>query len=155
MEPRIETLDPKTLIGMRLPMSLAADRTRGLWRSFMPRRSEVSNRLTSSFLSMQVYPSPGPPAPDTMFEKWAAVEVEAGTEPPDGMETFELVGGLYAVFIHRGPASAWPRTAQHIFGVWLPASGRQLDARPHFEVLSGDYRPDDPQAEEEVWIPIR
>ena len=136
-------------------MTFAADRTRELWSLFMPRRMEVQNRLTSSYISMQVYPKPGPPAPDTVFEKWAVVEVAPGTEPPEGMERVELAGGAYAVFIHRGPAAAWPRTAQHIFGAWLPASGRQLAARPHFEVLPGDYRPDDPEAEEEVWIPIR
>ena len=155
VEPRIETLEPKTLIGMRLPMSLAEDRTRELWSGFMPRRSEVQNRLTSSFISLQSYSQSGPPAPETVFEKWAVVEVAEGTEPPAGLEVFELAGGLYAVFIHHGPASAWPRTAQHIFGVWLPSSGYTLDARPHFEVLPGEYEPDDPEAEEEVWIPIR
>ena len=153
--PRIETLPPTTLIGMRLPMTLAADRTRELWSAFMPRRNEVPDRLSESFISMQIYPAPGPPAPDTVFEKWAAVTVEAGAEPPEGMEAIELAGGEYAVFVHHGPASAWPRTAHHIFGVWLPASGRQLDARPHVEVLPADYRPEDPEAEEEVWVPIR
>lgn len=154
-EPRIESLDPTTLIGMRLPMTLAGDRTRELWSAFMPRRGEIPNRRATSFLSVNVYAPGGPPAPDTVFEKWAAVEVEPGTAPPEGMETLELAGGRYAVFVHNGPASAWPQTARRIFGEWLPASGRQLDARPHFEVLSADYRPDDPEAEEEVWIPIR
>lgn len=136
-------------------MTRVEDRTRELWSTFMPRRGEVPNRVASSFVSVNVYAPGGPPAPDTEFEKWAAVEVEPDTEPPEGMETLELAGGTYAVFIHRGPASAAPRTMQHIFGVWLPASGRQLDARPHFEVLPADYRPEDPDAEEEVWIPVR
>lgn len=44
---------------------------------------------------------------------------------------------------------------RYIFGTWLPASGYVLDDRPHFEVLGPGYRPDDPEAEEDIFIPIR
>lgn len=37
MEPRIETLEPKKLIGMRLKMTLVNDKTAALWQRFMPR----------------------------------------------------------------------------------------------------------------------
>ena len=70
------------------------------------------------------------------------------------MEPFDLPGGTYAVFEHRGPAAAFPATARQIYGVWLPGSGYRLDARPHLAVMGPGYRPDDPDAVEEVWVPV-
>ncbi len=157
MQPSIETLQPKSLVGMRQKMSLAANTTAELWRRFMPRRREVQSRVTNEYISMQVYSGPGDDEfnPETEFEKWAAVEVANHDSMPDGMESYALTRGQYAVFVHEGPASAAPETMRHIFAVWLPNSGYELDAREHFEVLPESYDPRDPQAREEVWIPIR
>jgi hypothetical protein len=58
MEPRIETLPEKKLIGKRMTMSLANNKTGELWRNFMPRRREIQNNLTSELFSMQVYNGP-------------------------------------------------------------------------------------------------
>ena len=44
---------------------------------------------------------------------------------------------------------------KHIFGRWLPQSEYELDDREHFELLPEGYSPVDPEAEEEVWIPIK
>ncbi|HSG48158.1 MAG TPA: GyrI-like domain-containing protein, partial [Longimicrobiales bacterium] len=63
--------------------------------------------------------------------------------------------GLYAVFEHHGTADSFGRTAEYIFGHWLPESPYQLAPREFFEVLGPGYRPDDPEAVEDVWIPIR
>lgn len=42
-----------------------------------------------------------------------------------------------------------------IFSDWLPKSDYELDERPHFEILDEKYKNDDPNSEEEIWIPIR
>lgn len=157
MEPDIKILPEKKLIGQRIQMSMANNKTRELWSGFMPRRREIANQLTSDLISMQVF--------DELFdfyafdlnasfEKWAAVEVSDFERIPDGMEAFTLRGGLYAVFIHKGDASTGAKTFQYIFGTWLPGSGYTLDNRPHFEILGGKYKNDDPDSEEEIWIPI-
>lgn len=93
--------------------------------------------------------------PATPFEQWAAVEVENWGVLPEGMEALLLPGGPYAVFIYRGIPAHFSRLAQYIFGHWLPQSTFALDDRPHFEIMGEDYRPDDPNAEEEVWIPLK
>jgi len=157
MQQRIDTIQAKKLVGIHQQMSLAEDLTAQLWRNFMPRRHEVENRATNEFISMQVYSETGGPlfASTTVFEKWAVVEVLTHDSAPDGMESYSLRGGKYAVFIHKGAASAAPKTIQHIFGSWLPHSRYELDDREHFEILPEGYDPLDPQAREEVWIPIR
>lgn len=155
MQPQIVTLNPKKLIGMRMRMSLANNRTGELWRAFMPRRREIENNLSADLISMQVYDSPMRPGDPTQeFDKWAAVEVTDFETIPAGMESFTLPGGLYAVFHYQG-SSADIRIFQYIFGVWLPASAYQLDDRPQFEVLGEKYKNLDPESEEDIWIPIR
>ncbi len=70
------------------------------------------------------------------------------------METFLFPGGLYAIFIYKGPASEGPETYRYIFEIWLPESGYNLDNRPHFAVMGEKYRNNDPRSEEELWIPV-
>jgi AraC family transcriptional regulator len=49
-----------------------------------------------------------------------------------------------------------PRQLSTIFfSTWLPDSEYRLDVRPHFEVLGEKYKNDDPESEEEIWIPIK
>ncbi|HVF97733.1 MAG TPA: GyrI-like domain-containing protein [Flavisolibacter sp.] len=156
--PRIETSTQRKLIGKRLTMTFANNQTFKLWQSFMPRRQEIKNTVTSDLFSMQVYPSSFHftfPDLSTEFEKWAAVEVADLETVPDGMETFILPGGLYAVFDYKG-LSTDTTIFQYIFGVWLPHSkAYALDNRPHFEILGEKYKNNDPDSEEEIWIPIR
>ena len=157
MEPRIETLSEKKLVGKRIKMTLSDNKTGQLWRSFMPRRREIQNNIGTELYSMQVYDSLyfNNFNPNTEFEKWAAIEVADFNAIPNEMETFKLAGGLYAVFLHKGAASTGPKTFQYIFGTWLPNSDYLLDNRPHFEILGEKYKNEDPNSEEEVWIPIK
>src|SRR5512145_2255916 len=156
MEPRIETSKERRLAGKRLTMSLSDNRTGELWKSFMPRRKEITNNLTSDFISMTIY---NPThfidfKPTNVFEKWAAVEVTDFENVPTDMEKFTLPGGLYAVFDYKG-SSTDSTVFQYIFGTWLPDSDFVLDDRPHFEVLGVKYKNADANSEEEIWIPIR
>lgn len=157
LEPLIRTAGTRLLVGIRGEMSLGADRTRELWQTLMPRRFEIENRVPDLYISMRVHTSFGPEmfAPETVFEKWAAVEVTDCAVPPAGMETHELSAGRYAVFEHVGPASTFPDTMRYIFAEWLPTSGFELDTREQFEELAEGWDPMDPQGREMVWIPIR
>jgi AraC family transcriptional regulator len=155
LEPRIETLAEKKLIGKRMTMSLSNNKTGELWRSFMPERKKIDNNLNSDLFSMQVYDQPVDFGNfNQEFEKWAAVEVSDFDAIPDGMEGFTLNGGLYAVFHYKG-SSTDPAIFQFIFGTWLPNSEYVLDNRPHFEILGEKYRNADPESEEDIWIPVK
>jgi AraC family transcriptional regulator len=156
MIPRIENLNEKKLVGKRLKMSLANNKTGELWASFMSCRKNISNPLTNDLISMQIYPSThfSDFKPTNLFEKWATVEVSDFDNLPDDLETFILPGGLYAVFDYKGSSND-PAIFQYIFGTWLPNSNYVLDDRPHFEILGEKYKNNDPSSEEEIWIPIR
>ena len=156
MKARIEQFNEKKIVGIRLTMSLANNKTGELWGNFMPRRGEITNHLTNDLISMQVYkPSHFTDfKPTNEFEKWATVEVADFDNVPSEMETYVLASGLYAVFDYKG-LSTDTSIFQYIFGTWLPNSDYQLDNRPHFEVLGDKYKNGDPSSEEEIWIPVR
>ena len=156
MEPRIEMVQEKKLVGKRLRMSLQDNKTGELWRSLMPERKKIQHSVGTELYSLQVYE----PLyfkhfnPAAIFEKWALVEVNDFDNVPPEMETFVLTAGLYAVFIHKG-SNTNTKTFEYIFTKWLPHSGYVLDNRPHFEILGEKYKNADPDSEEEIWIPIR
>ncbi len=104
MQPEIKTLLPKKFIGKRITMSLANNKTAELWKSFMPRRHEIKNVVSTDLFSLQTY-SPDYFKvfnPNNEFEKWALSEVSDNNEIPNDMEVFNLEGGLYAVFFYKG-----------------------------------------------------
>jgi AraC family transcriptional regulator len=155
IEPIIKTISEKKLVGMSLRMSLAENKTFSLWQSFMPRRKEISDALSTDLISMQVYDAPLQAGNvQQLFDKWAAVEVSNFDKVPEDMNTYTLVGGLYAVFHYKG-LSTDPSIFRYIYREWLPNSNYVLDQRPHFEVLGPRYKNNDPNSEEEIWVPVK
>lgn len=155
MKPRIEISNEKKLVGKRLTMSFAEFNIGQLWQMFLPRRRTISNNLTNDLISLVIYPPQyfADLDPSNEFERWAAVEVSDFETIPDDLETLTLASGLYAVFDYKGlPGNS---IFQYILDVWLPNSDYQLDDRPHFEVLGEKYKHNDPDSEEEIWIPIK
>lgn len=98
LEPRIETLVEKKLIGKRLRMSLADNRTGELWRSVMPRRREIGNTVTSE------------PYTDTaVFRNIFGVWLPASGYTLDRRPHFEVLGEKYK--------NADPNSEEEI---WIP-----------------------------------
>lgn len=155
-QPQIVTISSKKLIGTSKAMSLAHDATYNLFRSFMPRKKEISNLKDSKVYDIRIFPDDFFEAfnPVNEFTKWAAVEVTAVQNIPDKMSVFELQEGKYAVFKYKGltPDST---IFLYIFTKWLPTSGFELDHRPHFDILDAKTKIGDPNSEEEIWIPIK
>ncbi len=138
-------------------MSLTHNTTFQLWNRFMPLRPTIADHIGKELYSIELYPNGYYERfhPENEFEKWAAVEVSTFQHTPAEMETLQIPVGLYAVFMHRGPASEGPTTYRKIFTEWLPASDYLLDSRPHFAVMGRKYKPDAADSEEELWIPVR
>ncbi|SNR82612.1 GyrI-like domain-containing protein [Flavobacterium sp. ov086] len=157
MEAQIKIFTEKKLLGKHIEMSFIENKTFQLWNSFMPRRKEIKNVLNSNLYSLEVFPVghfDNFEASNT-FQKWAAVEVSDFDIIPKDMETLIISTGLYAVFIHKGPASEGHKTYHSIFVEWLPNSDYTIDERPHFAVMDEKHKKDDPDSEEEIWIPIK
>ncbi|MBO9585772.1 MAG: GyrI-like domain-containing protein [Flavobacterium sp.] len=157
MQPKIKTLTEKKLIGHSIEMSFIENKTFQLWSGFMPNRKEIKNAISANLYSLEVYEENHFDNfdPSDNFYKWAAVEVSDYENLPEGMKTLVVPDGLYAVFLHLGPASEGHKTYHYIFTEWLPNSEYTVDDRPHFAVMDEKYKKDDPTSEEEIWIPIK
>lgn len=90
--------------------------------------------------------------PEMTFEQAAAI-------PQAGMLAVQAL--IDAAGIRSGQtllingAGGGVGTFGYIFGTWLPNSGYIMDDRPHFEILGAKYKNNDPESEEEIWIPIK
>ena len=157
MELRLEILTEKKLAGLKTEMSFANNKTRELWQRFMPRRAELINSVGADLYSLEIYPPDFFKHfnPTSVFEKWAATEVSAFDQVPAGMNVVTIPEGLYAIFIHKGPAREAAKTYQYIFSTWMPKSNFEIDDRPHFALMGSKYKNEDPDSEEEIWIPVR
>jgi len=157
MEAQIKIFTEKKLMGKHIDMSFIENKTFQLWSSFMPRKKDIKNSVDSNLYSLEVFPVGHFDNfdPSNTFQKWAAVEVSDFDHIPKEMETLIIPTGLYAVFIHKGPQSEGHKTYHSIFVEWLPNSDYTIDERPHFAVMDERYKKDDPDSEEEIWIPIK
>lgn len=139
-------------------MTFANDLTMQLWQRFGALVRTIPHRSNNNRISMTVY-APTPAflqlTLHTPFEKWAAVEVQRFEGIPDGLRQYIIPGGLYANFTYKGTPAAFGPVMEALIKEWMPANGVEPDHRPFFEQLGPNYHPANPDAEEEVWIPIR
>lgn len=157
MQPRIEIIKEKKLIGISVNMSLINNKTSELFSSFMPNRKQIRNAVGTDIYEVMVYDKLYFKNfnPNNKFTKWGALEVANFDTMPDGMKSYSLVGGTYAVFNYKGLPQDFSKLMQYIMAVWLPQSEYTLDQRAHFNVLGAKYNKDDPNSEETVYIPIK
>ncbi len=155
---RTEKLSEKKLLGKSKRMSFINNTTHELWQWFHPKRAALNNVVGADLYSLEVYDNADHFRnfdPTREFTKWAAVEVNNYNKVPEEMDKLTIPTGLYAVFLHKGPASEGKKTYEYIFFNWLPNSEYTLDDRPHFAVMGAKYKGESPETEEEIWIPIK
>lgn len=157
MEPRIETITQKKLIGHNIEMSLISNKTQELFSEFMPQKKHIPNTINNDVFEVMVYSSNYFKLfnPTHNFTKWATVEVKSFIDCPDHMHTLTLDASLYAVFTYKGLSKDFGSFMQYVFTEWLPKSLYILDDRPHFNILGENYKNNHPDSEEEVYIPIK
>jgi len=66
-----------------------------------------------------------------------------------------LPAGLYAFFVHKGPADDGFKIYNYILKEWLPNSSCQLDNRPHFTLMAEKHKNNNPESKEKIWIPVK
>lgn len=154
--PTIVHIDEKRLSGKKAIMSLVNNSTPELWKSFMIKSKEIEGYNPTEKYSISVHNEQYFKnfSPHNTFEKWAASEFSDVYKAPQDFEEIVIPAGIYAVFHYIGSSSD-PSIFQYIFTQWLPASGYTLDNRPHFEVLGEKYKNNDPNSEEDIYIPIQ
>ncbi|MGB8704819.1 MAG: GyrI-like domain-containing protein [Gillisia sp.] len=158
LEWRIEELEETRLVGKGSEMNFSGNKTRELWEGFMPNLKKVKNREDDKLYSVEIYNDPfffENFDPEKKYEKWAGVKVSNLQNIPEGLEKLVIPQGKYAVFNYKGKPGDAEGTYRYIFRDWLPNSEFSLDDRPHLAIMEAKYKKDDPNAEEELWIPVK
>lgn len=152
MNPHISVIKEKKCIGIKSTMHHGEfGNIVALWKRFMPNKKQIKNLLNNELIAMQLYSHFN--AMEKPFEIWACAEVLDFNNIPDGMTSFTIPEGNYAVFKHKGMnASA---TYQKIMTDWLPTSGYEIDTRPHFQVMGSKYKNGSTDSEEDFYLPIK
>lgn len=156
MKPILKMIEEKTVVGCHIKLSFAQYNVGSLWSAFMKRRNEITNNVNTDLISLAEYKSDFYKdfRPTNLFEKWAAIEVTTTTDIPKGMDSFVIPAGLYAIFHYKGLNTDFS-IFDYIFKTWLPGSEYELDDRPHFEILGEKYKNNDPDSEEDIYIPVK
>lgn len=142
------------LQGNSAAMSFTEDGTADLWRSFIPKLETLGYRSDEYLYVAQQFPVNyfQQFSPDQLYLKWACVRLD---EPDNELETLEVPAGDYAIFTYKGKPSEAGPFFQDIFTTILPKAGLTVDDRPHLALMGDKYKGENPDSEEEIWIPVR
>jgi predicted transcriptional regulator YdeE len=130
-----------------------------LWGEFSKRIPEVSNQLGWRGYGLMLQNPDNPPGEP--FNYTASVQISQDGDIPDGMTRIEVPAARYIVLTHRGPLDGIGDAFGHFWGHWLPNSLYEYDGgsrtgKYEFEFYDQRYtQPDDPNAEIDLYFPIR
>ncbi|MCA0132761.1 GyrI-like domain-containing protein [Winogradskyella alexanderae] len=152
MNPKIETVDKKYVIGMQSSMHHGEmQQIIALWKQFMPNKYKIDNNVGQELIALQYYANFN----DTRqpYDIMACTEVTDLKNIPDGLVGFTIPKGEYAVFVLKGTDAGG--LYRKILSEWLPTSGCVIDDRPHFQVMGKKYINGSEKSEEDFYIPIK
>ena len=152
MEPKFVSLPAFTLVGMMMRVKPQGKVPGQLWDEFGPRMGEIRHVAGPDVaygLTTNMDMATGE------FDYMAGMQVSSadGIRIPDGMVSFNVPAQTYAVFPCTLPTLR--EVFDHIYGVWLPASGYARTAGPELELYGETFDPRDPAAVFEVYIPVQ
>ena len=85
----------------------------------------------------------------------ACIVISKDIKPEGEIGVKEIVGGKYAVFMHKGPYENFQQTYDAIYKKWLPESGYELNEQPCFELYLNEPKKTKPEnLKTEIYIPI-
>ena len=154
LEPRVVRRPAFHVVGMAERFTPTSTRIPELWGRFAPRIHEIQHRRGLHTLGVSLDTEPGMGG-DVTFTYLAGVEVETGTEVPEGMTAAAIPANTYAVVTHTGHISRLPDTVRHVWGRWLPASQYRHVPAPDFELYDPErWDPATGDGDVDLYVPI-
>lgn len=126
-----------------------------LWGNFFKEQAKITTRKNPINLGLCWMPGPGDIV-DHPFECFymACTEVTNIEKIPEGLELKTIPAGEFAVFTHKGTLDSYQQTLGNIFGLWLPASGKNLRNCPQFEYYDERFKLNSKDSEVDIYIPV-
>lgn len=150
MEPKIVIRPAFTVVGVRYHGKNENNEIPQMWEAFGPRMHEVKQVINPQVC----YGISDNMDEDTHeFDYIAGCEVASAADIPEGMVSWVVPAGTYAIFTTTLPRVG--QTFQHAYHTWMPQSGYQGTGGPDFELYDEQFDPRDPQSEFDLYIPIK
>ena len=125
-----------------------------LWDKFIGRADRISNRTGDAMYGV-IYGRPeAERAHPHELQYIAAVPVSSTAEVPEGMVSWTVPAGIFAVFTHRGPIRTIGETVSAIYRGWLPQCVYQHAETADVELYDDRFCCDGADSEMEIWIPV-
>ncbi len=149
MEPRFVALPAFTLVGMMMRVRPGGKVPGQLWDEFGPRMGEIKH-VTGPDMAYGLTANMDMGSGE--FDYMAGLQVSSADGMPAGMVSYDVPAQTYAVFPCTIPTLR--EVFDHIYGIWLPASGYARTAGPELELYGETFDPQDPASVFEVYIPV-
>ena len=150
MEPKIVKRAAFTVVGMKYHGKNENNEIPQMWGQFGSRVPEIKHRV-DPHVAYGVCDNFDESSSE--FDYIAGFEVGSTAEIPEGMVSWDIPEGKYAVFTCTLPTLG--ETHQYAYHTWLPQSGYQRAAGPEFELYDESFDPKDPNSKMDVYVPIQ
>jgi len=160
LQPRIVERPGSVYVGIACANTASSNRIPQAWGAFLPRMAELPSPTDGSTYGIYRYDFTADEADiggDFPFEYMAAGETSSAAPAalPHDMTAWQVPGGRYAVFEHRGLLRDLGNTYRYVHKTWIARAPFRLEEAPFFERHRPDYPGDRREAVTEIWIPIR
>jgi AraC family transcriptional regulator len=117
----------------------------GTWEQFAP-KAAMAGLFKPGVTCLSVYFSNPMEVPEDQLRSAACVQIQPDEEAPEGLESFNVCAGKYAVVIHKGPYEKLGETWGKFCGELANNPDAKMDpTRPCFEVYLNDPQQTAPQ----------
>jgi len=150
MEPKIVSRKAFTVVGIKYRGKNENNEIPQMWQELGPRVEEIKDMVGPQVaygISANMDMATGE------FDYIAGFEVSGAEAVPEGMVSFEVPGGKYAVFTTTLPKIG--ETFHNAYETWLPQAGYAPTASPELELYDERFDPQDPSSTFELYIPIK
>ena len=140
-EPKIEIRNYPALRLVALPHRGPYDQIGSAFERFANWAGGAGLFGPESVMAAVYYDDPTATAPQDLRSAAGVILPAGAPVPPSSelpIEETTLAAGPYAVLIHEGPYATLHVSYDHLYGVWLPASGRTPADQPSIEVYLND-----------------
>jgi predicted transcriptional regulator YdeE len=150
VEPKIVTKAAFTVVGMLYQGKNEKGEIPLLWREFNPRMREIQ-RLVPDCAAYGVCGELD--EEDGTFKYVAGLEVDSADDIPEGMVSWDVPGGQYAVF--PCTIETIGQAYEYAFKTWLPQSGYEHVHGPDFEYYGEEFDPRVDGSQLYIYIPVK
>lgn len=148
--------EPMKVVGMVIRTDTTKHEIPELWEKFIPRMEELeANSVPECSLGICLQDSIEENDEFTEFSYLAARVVRDDSLIPEGMEYYEVKGGLTAVFTHEGSLDTLADTYEFIYEKWLEESDYELAEGDELEWYDSRFIYNDPKSKLDIHIPVK